>query len=238
MSWESSAHYYRELNQRIRKSLGGRHSAPLILWSGDFAQISDLQHQEAWDLLGELLAGAAQQLEGAGADGVIICANTMHKVAGAVREAVSVPLIHLGEVTAQAVEAAGYKRIGLLGTRFTLESSLYRDCFSERDISVLVPDESTGEAIHQIIFDELVCGRVEEDSRRLMLRAITDLSFRGAEAVVLGCTEFGMLVSQADTQVTLFDTTQLHCEASAAWILGDRDFHVGTEEKPDGGIHL
>lgn len=221
MSWESSAHYYRELNQRIRTAVGGCHSAPLILWSADFARISELQHQQAWEPLGEILAEAARQLEGAGAAGLVICANTMHKVASVVREAVSVPLIHLGEVTAREVEAAGYQRVALLGTRFTLESSFYRDCFSQRGISVFVPDQPAVEAIHRVIFDELVCGRVEDASRRLMLRTIMELSFRGAEAVVLGCTEFGMLVNQADTDVPLFDTTQLHCKAAAAWILGD-----------------
>lgn len=220
MSWESSAHYYRRLNELIRRRLGARHSAPLILWSADFEIISELQHADNWESLGEILAGAAQGLESSGAEALLICANTMHRVAGPVQAAVSIPLLHLAGVTAEAVRAAGFRRIGLLGTRFTMEADFYRDRLRAAGLAVTVPDAATRAEIHRIIFAELVQGRREASSRRRLLEEIERLHEQGAEAVILGCTEFGLLVAQNDTVVPLFDTTELHCRAAVRWMLG------------------
>ncbi len=221
MSWESSAHYYRRLNKLIRQRLGASHSAPLILWSADFEIISGLQRADDWESLGEILAAAARGLESSGAGALLICANTMHRVADPVQAAVSIPLLHLAGVTAEAVRAAGFRRIGLLGTRFTMEADFYRDRLRAAGLEVTVPDAPTRAEVHRIIFAELVRGRREASSRLLLLEEIGRLHERGAEAVVLGCTEFGLLVSQNDTIVPLFDTTELHCRAAARWMLGE-----------------
>lgn len=221
MSWESTLHYYRRLNELVAQRLGGLHSAQLVLWSVDFDRVAELQHAGAWDKAGEILVAAARQLERAGADELMICANTMHRVAPAVEAAVKIPLIHLADVTADALLDAGFRRAALLGTRFTMEEPFYRERLEGLGLDVDVPDPAERAEIHRIIFEELVKGRVEEGSRDRFAAILRRMHAAGAGAAILGCTEFGMLIRQSDVpEVPLFDTTELHCRAGVEHLLG------------------
>lgn len=215
MSWESTIPYYRQLNEIIKQRLGGLHSAKLILYSVDFYEIEQLQRAGDWDAAGQLLAGAARSLEGAGADFLVICANTMHKVAPAIENAVSIPLLHVADVTASAIRQAGFIRVGLLGTRFTMEQPFYRERLAQHGLDVCVPGAEDQDVIHQIIFSELCLGIVQEESRLAYQRIMGALVAQGAQAIILGCTEISLLVSQADASVPLFDTTAIHARAAA-----------------------
>jgi aspartate racemase len=218
MSWESTLPYYRHVNEAIRARLGGLHSARLVLYSLDFHEIEQLQRSGDWQRAGELLADAARALHRAGADFLVLCTNTMHKVAAAIEGAVNIPLLHIADPTAEAIRAAGLRRVGLLGTRFTMEQPFYRERLERRHgIEVLVPDEADRAEVHRVIYEELCLGRVHEESRQAYRRVIERLVARGAEAVILGCTEIGLLVGEADAEVPLFDTTLLH-----AWAAADR----------------
>ena len=220
MSWESTANYYRDINERVKQRLGGLHSARILLYSVDFQEIERLQHQGRWDEAGEQLGDIARRLEGAGADVVALCTNTMHKVAPAIEAALRVPFLHIADPTAQAVKQAGIGRIGLLGTRFTMEEDFYRGRLVQRHgLDVIVPDPAERETIHRVIYDELCLGKVEECSRRAYREIIAHLVERGAEGVILGCTEIAMLVSPADSPVPLFDTTQLHAVSAVDFAL-------------------
>ena len=220
MSWESTANYYRDINERVKQRLGGLHSARILLYSVDFQEIERLQHQGRWDEAGEQLGDIARRLEGAGADVVALCTNTMHKVAPAIEAALRVPFLHIADPTAQAVKQAGIGRIGLLGTRFTMEEDFYRGRLVQRHgLDVIVPDPAERETIHRVIYDELCLGKVEERSRRAYREIIAHLVERGAEGVILGCTEIAMLVSPADSPVPLFDTTQLHAVSAVDFAL-------------------
>ena len=220
MSWESTANYYRDINERVKQRLGGLHSARILLYSVDFQEIERLQHQGRWDEAGEQLGDIARRLEGAGADVVALCTNTMHKVAPAIEAALRVPFLHIADPTAQAVKQAGIGRIGLLGTRFTMEEDFYRGRLVQRHgLDVIVPDPAERETIHRVIYDELCLGKVEERSRRAYRDIIAHLVERGAEGVILGCTEIAMLVSPADSPVPLFDTTQLHAVSAVDFAL-------------------
>ena len=220
MSWESTANYYRDINERIKQRLGGLHSARILLYSVDFQEIERLQHQGRWDEAGEQLGDIARRLEGAGADVVALCTNTMHKVAPAIEAALRVPFLHIADPTAQAVKQAGIGRIGLLGTRFTMEEDFYRGRLVQRHgLDVVVPDPAERETVHRVIYDELCLGKVEERSRRAYRDIIAHLVERGAEGVILGCTEIAMLVSPADSPVPLFDTTQLHAVSAVDFAL-------------------
>ena len=220
MSWESTANYYRDINERVKQRLGGLHSARILLYSVDFQEIERLQHQGRWDEAGEQLGDIARRLEGAGADVVALCTNTMHKVAPAIEAALRVPFLHIADPTAQAVKQAGIGRIGLLGTRFTMEEDFYRGRLVERHgLDVIVPDPAERETVHRVIYDELCLGKVEERSRRAYRDIIAHLVERGAEGVILGCTEIAMLVSPADSPVPLFDTTQLHAVSAVDFAL-------------------
>ena len=220
MSWESTANYYRDINERVKQRLGGLHSARILLYSVDFQEIERLQHQGRWDEAGEQLGDIARRLEGAGADVVALCTNTMHKVAPAIEAALRVPFLHIADPTAQAVKQAGIGRIGLLGTRFTMEEDFYRGRLVQRHgLDVIVPDPAERETIHRVIYDELCLGKVEERSRRAYREIIAHLVERGAEGVILGCTEIAMLVSPADSPVPLFDTTQLHAVSEVDFAL-------------------
>ncbi|MGW3076212.1 MULTISPECIES: aspartate/glutamate racemase family protein [unclassified Kitasatospora] len=214
MSWESTAEYYRLLNRLTRERLGGLHSARLVLYSVDFAQIERLQAAGRWEEAGEVLADAARSLEAAGADLLLICTNTMHKVADQVAAAVSVPLLHLADTTAAAVRAAGLRRVGLLGTAFTMEQDFYRGRLTAGGLDVLVPQADSRALVHRVIYEELCVGQVREESRAAYRRVIGDLVAGGAEGIVLGCTEIELLVRPEDSPVPVFPTTRLHAEAA------------------------
>lgn len=223
MSWESSVEYYRILNRGVRDRLGPSVSARCLLWSFDFSEIEQLQHSNDWVGLGQCLADAARHLEAAGADALLICTNTMHRVADDVEQAVSVPLLHIADPTAARIRAEGYRRVGLLGTAFTMEQDFYTGRLRERHgLDVLVPDAPDREAVHRIIYDELVAGRLEPASRAVFREVIGRLIAAGAEAVILGCTEIMLLVRPEDSAVPLFDTTEIHAEAAIAVAL-DQD---------------
>lgn len=216
MSWESTLPYYRHINEAVRERLGGLHSARLVLYSLDFHEIEALQRQGDWAAAGTLLADAARRLESAGADFLLLCTNTMHKVADAIEAASALPLLHIADPTAAAIQAAGLQRVGLLGTRFTMEQPFYRERLEDgHGIQVLVPDETDRAEVHRVIYEELCRGVVSEASRQAYRQVISRLVARGAQAVILGCTEIGLLVRADDAEVPLFDTCVLHAQAAA-----------------------
>ena len=216
MSWESTLPYYRQINEAVRQRLGGLHSARLVLYSVDFHEIERLQHNGDWSAAGARLAEAAQALERAGAEFLVLATNTMHKVADAIEAAVDIPLLHIADPTAAAIQAAGLQRVGLLGTRFTMEQPFYRERLEQRHgIEVLTPDAAQRELVHRVIYEELCLGQIRQESRDAYRQVIADLVLRGAQAVILGCTEIGLLVSAEDASVPLFDTTRLHALAAA-----------------------
>jgi aspartate racemase len=217
MSWESSIVYYRYVNERVRERLGGLHSAHCVMYSVDFAEIERLQVSGDWDEAGTRLAEAAAALAMAGADFVVLCTNTMHKVADQITV---LPLLHLGDATAAAVKDAGITRIGLLGTAFTMEQDFYRDRLASHGLDVLVPDADDRAEVHRIIYEELVVGVVRDDSRDAYRKVIQRLVDCGAEGVILGCTEIELLVAQDDSPVPVFPTTRLHAELAADHALG------------------
>lgn len=220
MSWESTASYYRLLNEGIRQRLGGLHSAKLLLYSVDFHEIETLQRAAAWEEAGAQLAAAARALERAGAGCILIGANTMHKVAPAVEAAVGIPVLHVADATAAAVRAAGLSRVGLLGTRFVMEQDFYVERLRQRHgLGVLVPGLQERQLIHRVIFEELVLGRRIESSRAALAAIMAGLVAAGAEGIILGCTEFSLLVGESDASVPLFDTTRLHAVQALDWAL-------------------
>lgn len=220
MSWESTASYYRALNEGVRAALGGLHSAKLCLYSVDFAEIERLQHAGDWDATAEILSQAARSVEAGGADFLLIGTNTMHKVAPQVAKAVSIPLLHIADATAQRLATDGISRVGLLGTRFTMEQEFYKGRITEGfGIEVLVPDEAQRDQVHEVIFHELCLGQVKEASRQRYLEIIESLHEQGAEAVILGCTEIALLVQQSHTAVPLYDTAAIHAEEAVKWAL-------------------
>ena len=222
MSWESTLVYYRIINEAVRARLGGLHSAKSILYSVDFAEIEALQHGERWDAAQSILVLAAQALVRAGADLVIICTNTMHKLADGVAASMTVPLIHIADPTAEAVIAAGMNVVALLGTRFTMEEDFYRKRLEDRyGLQVLIPDAVQRRTVHDIIYRELCLGRIREPSRQAYVRIIDDLVARGARGVILGCTEIGLLVRADGCPVPVFDTARIHAEAAVAAALTD-----------------
>jgi aspartate racemase len=220
MSWESTIPYYRQINEFIKERLGGLHSAKIILYSVDFHEIERLQHAGDWETAGQLLADAARRLEGAGADFLVLCTNTMHKVAPAIEAAVQLPLLHIADPTAAEIKAAGFATVGLLGTRFTREESFYKDRLQERHgLRIVIPISDDRQTVHRIIFDELCLGQTRDESRDEYRRVIRGLVERGAQAVILGCTEISLLVEQRDSAVPLFDTTRIHARKAGEWAL-------------------
>jgi len=216
MSWESTVSYYQVLNRVIGSRLGGLHSARVILLSVDFQEIELLQHQGKWDELGEILARDARALEGAGADFLVIATNTMHLVAPAIEEAISIPLLHIADATAMRIKDSGIGKVGLLGTSFTMEEPFYRGRLEERHgLDVLVPSREDREVIHRVIYEELVLGKILPESRAEYQRIVKALQGEGAEGVILGCTEIGLLLGPGDTDLPLFDTALIHSEAAA-----------------------
>lgn len=220
MSWESSLEYYRLINEGVKARLGGLHSAKSVMISVDFAEIEALQHTGRWAEAAQILIEAARGLERAGADCVVICTNTMHKVADAVQASVRVPLIHIADATAEQVKAAGLLRIGLLGTRFTMEEDFYVGRLIEKyGLDVIVPQPIERDDVHRIIYDELCLGLTRAESKARYVEIMAQLIACGAQGIILGCTEIGLLVQQADSRVPLFDTTRLHAEAAVEFSL-------------------
>jgi aspartate racemase len=209
-SWESSAVYYRLLNEEVRQRLGGSHSARILMVSLDGGDLEEFMRSDQWDEVGRRVADAARSLQAGGADMVLLCSNTNHQCADAVQAAVTLPLVHIVDPTADAVEQANIRRVGLLGTRYTMERRFLRDRLEARGLEVIVPGEPDRTTIHDIQFEELVLGRRLDSSRRAFIEVIGRLADQGAEGVILGCTEFGMLIGAGDTSVPLFDTTVLH----------------------------
>ncbi len=225
MSWESTATYYRAVNQEVRARLGGLHSAELVLYSVDFDPIEHLQTENRWDEAGRLLAAGARRVEAAGAHLLVLCTNTMHRVASAIEAAIDIPLLHVADATARAVADAGLRTVGLLGTRFTMEQDFYRGRLTaDHGLEVLVPDEADRQVVHRIIYDELCIGDIRDirdASRSAYADIIQRLSDRGAEGVILGCTEISLLVKPEDARVPLFDTTSIHARSAVDWALTD-----------------
>jgi aspartate racemase len=220
MSWESSAEYYRIINEAVQARLGGLHSAQCLLYSFDFAQIEALQHAGRWDDATALLIAAARQVERGGADLLVLCTNTMHKLADAVQAAITIPLLHIADPTAAQIRAAGLTRVGLLGTAFTMEEPFYRGRLEDKyGLTVLVPDAHDRRLVHRIIYDELCQGITTMASRKQYVRVIRRLAEQGAEGVILGCTEIGLLIRPADSPLPVFDTTRLHAEAAVDYAL-------------------
>ncbi len=220
MSWESTLDYYRMINQGVKEKLGGLHSAKIVLYSVDFAEIERLQHAGDWQATADILATAAQCLEQAAADCLLVCTNTMHKVAPDIQARIGIPLLHIADATAEVVVQRGIKTVGLLGTAFTMEQDFYKGRLSQQyGLEVLVPEAADRQRVHQVIYQELCLGKTRDASRADYLRILDELAARGAEAVILGCTEIGLLVKQADTGVPLLDTTTIHAAQAVAFAL-------------------
>lgn len=220
MSWESTLPYYRIINETVRERLGGLHSARLILYSVDFHAIERLQQAGAWDDTGRMLADAARALEAAGAEGLALCTNTMHRVAPAIESAVTIPLLHIADPTAAAVKQAGFHTVGLLGTRFTIEQEFYRGRLTaQHGLTVIIPDPADQEIVHRVIYEELCQGEFRAESRAQYREIMQRLVEAGAEGIILGCTEIALLVRPDDAPVPLFDTTALHARHAAEWAM-------------------
>jgi len=219
MSWESTATYYRLLNQGIQQRLGGLHSAQLILYSVDFDQIERLQHAGEWERMGILLADAAYALQKAGAEGLLICTNTMHKLYHTIKATIDIPILHIADATGQKLLHDGVQKVGLLGTAFTMEQEFYKERLSQKyGLEVITPESQQRKRVHKIIYEELCLGVTKEASRDYYSRVIADLAEQGAEAVILGCTEIGLLISQSESALPIYDTTLIHAEAAVAWM--------------------
>jgi len=222
MSWESTLPYYRQLNEAVKQQLGGLHSAKCILYSVDFYDIERLQQAGDWDAAGAVLVDAARSLEAAGADFLLLCTNTMHKVAAHIEAAVAIPLLHIADATAVAIKQAGCNRVGLLGTKFTMEQPFYRERLSEQHgIEVVLPNEAERESLHQIIYQELCQGIINPESKQVVRKMMAGLAWQGVDGIILGCTEIGLLVGKADAAVPLFDTTLIHANAAVDFALKD-----------------
>lgn len=220
MSWESSLEYYRILNETTKARLGGLHSARCILYSVDFAEIEALQHQDRWDDAARLMVAAGQSLERAGADFVVLCTNTMHKLAGEIQANIHIPLLHIADATAEKIQAAGLRTVGLLGTRFTMEHDFYKGRLVDRfGLKVITPEDPDREIVHRVIYDELCLGVIKPDSREHYIRIMDGLVRAGAEGIILGCTEIELLVHDGDSPVPLFPTTKIHAIAAVEYAL-------------------
>jgi len=215
MSWESSLEYYRIINQQVRDRLGVLHSAKIVMVSVEFAEIEKLQHQDRWQEAGDILVEAARGIERGGADFLLICTNTMHKLADQVQSGIGIPILHIADATAEKIVASGLKRVGLLATRFTMEENFYKGRLTDHyGLDVLIPGEDDRETVHRVIYDELCTGQILPRSRHSYIEICNQLISRGAEAIILGCTEIGLLVKAADLDVPVFDTTRIHCTAA------------------------
>lgn len=222
MSWESTASYYNEINIGVRESLGRLHSAKICMYSVDFDEIEKLQHKDDWETLGSILSDAALYVQNGGADFLLICTNTMHKLAGEIESKLSIPIIHIADATAEQLIKDGIKKVGLLGTKFTMEQEFYKGrLFEKYGIDVIVPQEHEQNRVHEVIYTELCKGMVKSDSRKEYLKIIESLSKRGANAVILGCTEIPLLVQQKHTDVPLYDTMAIHSKKAVDLAIGN-----------------
>ena len=222
MSWQSTALYYRLINEATKRELGGLHSARIAMLSVDFAAIEELQHKDDWAGCIDIMRSAARSIEAAGADFMLICTNTMHKVASEVIAEINIPLLHIADATAARILAAGHSKVGLLGTRFTMEEDFYKQKLTDQNLDVIVPNQEDREIIHRIIYDELCLGNVRDESREEFKTIIDKLVAAGAECVIEGCTEITMLIGPEDVNVPLFDTTEIHADEAVAMSLGQR----------------
>lgn len=225
LSWESTADYYRYINTFVKEQMGGLHSAKSLLYSFDFEEIVALQKAGHWEEATVLMINAAKTLEAGGADIIIICTNTMHKMASDVQAAISIPLLHIADVTGNEIKKAALKKVGLLGTMFTMEHSFYKEALLQQEIETIIPDKEDREAVHQIIFKELCKGIILPESKDIYLRIIDKLQAQGAEGIILGCTEIPLLIKQEDSSIPLFDTTFLHAKAAVSYVL-DKHFVI------------
>jgi aspartate racemase len=220
MSWESSQEYYRIINEEANHKLGGFHSAKSILFSVDFSEVEKLQHENRWEELTELMIHAASSLEIAGADFILICTNTMHKMADDVQKSIKIPLLHLVDVTGELIKQDGLTKVGLMGTKFTMEQDFYKGRLTDRfGIEVLIPDEQEREFIHHVIYNELCLGKIDRDSKDRFIEIICNLVERGAEGIILGCTEIPLLVTHKDVPIPVYDTTTIHAKAAVRFAL-------------------
>jgi aspartate racemase len=223
MSWESSIEYYRLVNEEVKRQLGGLHSAECLMYSVDFEQIERYQHQGDWEKATDVMIAAAQRIERGGADFVVICTNTMHKMADEVQAAINIPLLHIVDAAAQAVKSKGIGKVGLLGTRFTMEGDFYAGRLKTHGLDVVIPDEAEREMVHRIIYHELVLGKILPSSRDEFQGIIQTLQINGAEGIVLGCTEIGLLIKQEDFLLPIFDTTLVHALAAVEIALENKN---------------
>ena len=217
MSWESTVTYYKIINETVKEKLGGLHSAKCILYSVDFQEIEECQSNGNWEKSGEILGEAAYNLEKAGADFIVICTNTMHKVVNQIKEKISVPILHIAEMTAEKILEKGLKNIALLGTKYTMEQDFYKSKLIEKGINVIIPDKNDIEIINEVIYDELCLGTINSDSKKKFLEIVDKLRSKGAEGIILGCTEIGLLIKNEDTDIPLFDTAIIHAEQAAIY---------------------
>ena len=217
MSWESTVTYYKIINETVKEKLGGLHSAKCILYSVDFQEIEECQANGNWEKSGEILGEAAYNLEKAGADFIVICTNTMHKVVNQIKEKISVPILHIAEMTAEKILEKGLKNIALLGTKYTMEQDFYKSKLIEKGINVIIPDKNDIETINEVIYDELCLGTINSDSKKKFLEIVDKLRNKGAEGIILGCSEIGLLIKNEDTDVPLFDTAIIHAEQAAIY---------------------
>ena len=217
MSWESTVTYYKIINETVKEKLGGLHSAKCILYSVDFQEIEECQANGNWEKSGEILGEAAYNLEKAGADFIVICTNTMHKVVNQIKEKISIPILHIAEMTAEKILEKGLKNIALLGTKYTMEQDFYKSKLIEKGINVIIPDKNDIEIINEVIYDELCLGIINSNSKKKFLEIVDKLRNKGAEGIILGCTEIGLLIKNEDTDVPLFDTAIIHAEQAAMY---------------------
>ena len=217
MSWESTVTYYKIINETVKEKLGGLHSAKCILYSVDFQEIEECQANGNWEKSGEILGEAANNLEKAGADFIVICTNTMHKVVNQIKEKISIPILHIAEMTAEKILEKGLKNIALLGTKYTMEQDFYKSKLIEKEINVIIPDKNDIEIINKVIYDELCLGTINSNSKKKFLEIVDKLRSKGAEGIILGCTEIGLLIKNEDTDVPLFDTAVIHAEEAAIY---------------------
>jgi aspartate racemase len=220
MSWESSIEYYRIVNETVKERLGGLHSARCVMYSVDFAEIETLQHQDRWQEASDILVEAAQKVERAGADFVVLCTNTMHKLADDIQANLDIPFLHIADATAYAIQAAGIQKVGLLGTRFTMEEDFYKGRLQDKHgLTVIVPGEQDRAVIDRVIYNELVLGDIRQESKKQYMQVMDGLVQSGIQGIILGCTEIGLLVQQEDSRVPLFDTARIHAEAAVDYAL-------------------
>ena len=229
MSWESTVHYYQIINEEVKNKLGGLHSAKIILYSVEFAEIEKYQSSNQWEKCGEILGRAAKKIEDAGADFILICSNTIHKVVPQITSAIQIPIVHIADATADELKKCHIKRVGFLGTRYTMKQDFYKSRLVDRGIDVLIPSDNDVNIVNTIIFEELCVGKVREESRKKFQEIIEKLKEEGAEGVILGCTEIGLLIHQSEVTIPVFDTTVIHAKKAVQIALEDETLSADSD---------